>query len=181
MRIIYSTTTSSSNPLILGNDTIICKGDSLLIDVSHIPGNYLWNNGSTFHNKVITRSGSYSIQISNTCSSTYLDTINVSFIDCDSINDSPVCSANINMPNVFTPNNEGINDYFKPIILECVKSPKLIIYNRWGQIVYQINNSQIKWDGKFKDKKCSSGAYFWILTYQDKNREFSKKGALTLF
>ena len=49
--------------------------------------------------------------------------------------------------NIFTPNNDGLNDFFIPINLEQYPYPTLIIYNRWGEIVYENENYQNDWEG----------------------------------
>jgi gliding motility-associated-like protein len=153
----------------------------MFFDLSHLPGKATWNNGTVCSSVYVNSSGTYWAKYTFPCSNiTYADSIKITFIDCDTIKDPP-CNLELEMPNVFSPNNDGVNDYFKPVVWDCVKHPKFLIYNRWGQIVYEANNSLIKWDGKFNGEKCSDGAYFWILTYQDRNIEVSKKGVLTMF
>jgi gliding motility-associated-like protein len=65
--------------------------------------------------------------------------------------------------NVFTPNGDGINDVFDPGIAgETDYSMK--IYNRWGEKVFESNDSKVLWDGK--DQKngepCAEGAYYYV-------------------
>lgn len=85
------------------------------------------------------------------------------------------------MPNVFTPNNDGINDTFKPIVFKGMKSGHLVVLNRWGQVVYETDNLQIGWDGQINGNPASDGVYFWKVEYTtifDENKiEF---GYLTL-
>lgn len=77
--------------------------------------------------------------------------------------------------NIFTPNNDGLNDYFQmptlpPDFCESVFSD-IKIYNRWGGLVYKSTDRSFKWDGK----SVSEGVYYYIITYTDK--EF--KGTVT--
>jgi gliding motility-associated-like protein len=70
------------------------------------------------------------------------------------------------IPNVFSPNNDGVNDYFKiaGISDPCLDSVTVSIYNRWGHKVFESNNINFEWDGKNKNgKPMSDGVYFVII------------------
>ena len=71
----------------------------------------------------------------------------------------------IAVPNAFTPNGDGLNDYLYP--LKAFKSINLTfsIYNRLGQRVFYSNSWLNKWDGKFKGIPQNPGAYVWTLDY----------------
>lgn len=100
---------------------------------------------------------------------------------CISQDDYCVDLPNFEMPNVFTPNNDGINDYYKPITFKGMKSGSLVILNRWGQVVFETENLQVGWNGLVNGKPASDGVYFWKVNYitifDDK---ISKHGFLTL-
>ncbi len=69
------------------------------------------------------------------------------------------------IPNVFTPNNDDVNDYFE---IESNKTTfyKLVIMNRWENILFQTSDYQEFWDGKFDSLPVEDGTYFYKLTYQ---------------
>lgn len=70
------------------------------------------------------------------------------------------------IPNVFSPNNDGVNDYFKiaGISDPCLDSVTVSIYNRWGQKVFESSAIDFKWDGNNKNgKPMSDGVYYVIL------------------
>jgi gliding motility-associated-like protein len=69
------------------------------------------------------------------------------------------------MPNVFTPNNDGVNDLLKPLINRQVESIEFVIYNRWGKIIFQTENADINWDGKDinSNEDVSEGVYFYTI------------------
>jgi gliding motility-associated-like protein len=72
----------------------------------------------------------------------------------------------INMPNVFTPNGDGKNDFFQPIQLpKRCEFADVVVYNRWGQEVYRNENSDFKWDGS----NLPAGDYFYILKFKEEN------------
>jgi gliding motility-associated-like protein len=66
----------------------------------------------------------------------------------------------LEIPNVFTPNGDGHNDYFVIENIEFYPNSTMLVYNRWGRKVYENNNYQGDWDGE----KCSDGVYFFVFT-----------------
>ncbi|MFI5221361.1 MAG: gliding motility-associated C-terminal domain-containing protein, partial [Bacteroidia bacterium] len=86
-------------------------------------------------------------------------------------NESPftneVCIDNCpryEIPNVFTPNGDGINDLLNPFPYRFVDKINIIIYDRWGMPVYQTSDLDINWDGRDQasKNKCTEGVYFYI-------------------
>lgn len=69
------------------------------------------------------------------------------------------------VPNVFTPNGDGVNDRFIPFPFKYVKDIDLKIYNRWGQLLFETTDPKIQWDGKNQatSKLCEDGTYYYIL------------------
>ncbi len=69
------------------------------------------------------------------------------------------------LPNVFTPNGDGINDYYHPIgEYKFVEKVDMTILNRWGQVMFETNDPDIMWDGrnKMNGKYVVPGVYFYI-------------------
>lgn len=77
------------------------------------------------------------------------------------------------LPNVFTPNGDGINDVFEPkhVQLSLIEQFKMVVFNRWGNVVFETDNPALDWDGKDRltHLDCSEGTYFYIcdFSYQD--------------
>lgn len=72
-----------------------------------------------------------------------------------------ILASPIIIPNVFSPNNDGINDIFFPFGKD-IEHYQMTIFNRWGQIVYEGENTP--WDGQFKNGKMGSdGTYYYII------------------
>jgi gliding motility-associated-like protein len=67
------------------------------------------------------------------------------------------------VPNVFSPNNDGINDFFY-----CegigVSEVSIVIYNRWGVAIHELINGDI-WDGTINGAPCNEGIYYWAASY----------------
>lgn len=76
-------------------------------------------------------------------------------------------SCYIAVPNAFTPNNDGLNDYLYP--LNAYKASDLLfrVYNRVGQLIFETRDWTRKWDGYFKGQGVDPGTYVWILSYTD--------------
>lgn len=77
------------------------------------------------------------------------------------------------LPNIFSPNNDGINDYFQPVFYDLL-SIDCSIFSRSGELIYQWNELNGKWDGKIRNtnQMASPGTYYYILkgiTKQGKN------------
>ena len=97
------------------------------------------------------------------------------------------------VPNVFTPNGDGANDEFK-LRLYSVKSYSVKIFNRWGRLVYEFQESDVSpgldnkksskgWNGKINGKLASPGTYFYVVEAEGREEEgkhYTEKGALTL-
>ena len=82
------------------------------------------------------------------------------------------------IPNVFTPNGDGKNDYFEITGMEnpCVHISRLAVYNRWGLKVYESEEYQLKWDGINNGNILAEGVYFYIL----EGDGFKRSGSIAL-
>jgi gliding motility-associated-like protein len=83
------------------------------------------------------------------------------------VNDEIAISINDRfIPTVFTPNNDGKNDYFE--IIPLGGKVELIIFNRWGIEEYSDQNYSNSWDGRNKNgKQMPDGTYFYVVRYAD--------------
>ena len=84
------------------------------------------------------------------------------------------------VPNIFTPNQDGINETFK--VQACgVYDYEIEIYNRYGQSVFMSNSLNINWDGRVNGLTANSGVYYYVIKIRDFNNEIRNyKGSLTL-
>jgi len=72
-------------------------------------------------------------------------------------------------PNTFTPDGDEFNNTFIPVFSNKnkVESIQLLIYNRWGEIVFESENIDFGWDGTYKNRKAQDGTYAWELIITD--------------
>jgi gliding motility-associated-like protein len=88
-------------------------------------------------------------------------------------------------PNVFTPNGDGSNDYFRVFVgnFTTVSSFEVVICNAWGQVVYTSRDPEFKWDGRMDGVDGPLGVYAFVIRYTMKNNlkeEKSLTGNVTL-
>lgn len=116
-------------------DTAFCPGDPIEPGV-YIPySQYLWSNGQTGNSILIDEGGSYGLQVSNACGTFELQ-FEVQQKDCP---------CNIYIPNTFTPNGDGVNETFRPII-ECrLMEYEWFVFDRWGKLVFSSQNPNDEW------------------------------------
>ena len=85
------------------------------------------------------------------------------------------------IPNSFSPNGDGLNDYFGAIGVANQRDYNLQIYNRWGELIFESFDPNFKWDGTFHNLYCPDGVYVWKLYCVNANNQFSNKnGYVTL-
>ena len=90
--------------------------------------------------------------------------------------------TNVWIPNVITVNEDGYNDKFKILIKGHTKY-NLLVYNRWGELVFKSTEFDYLWNGrKFNTKEeCLSGTYFYVFQYQLIGDESKRRtGSITL-
>jgi len=69
------------------------------------------------------------------------------------------------VPNAFTPNDSGVNDYFYPVVMGY-KSYTMLIFNRWGEQIYS-GTQEGKWDGTYKNERVKDDVYVWKIDVID--------------
>ena len=139
----------------LGGDTTICPGQTILLQ----PGNfaqYLWQDNSTASTFLVSQSGDYTVNVTNSAGCKGSDLISV-IVDC----------KGVYFPTSFTPNGDGLNEEFGPVgDLGSLRNFTMSVYNRWGQLVFFTLNPFIKWNGKFKGKEFALESFVWKASYK---------------
>jgi gliding motility-associated-like protein len=143
-----------------GSDTI--EGASGM-EIDAGPGmiEYLWNTGQTSQIIEIDQEGMYRITLTSMDGCMGYDSVYVQFIE----EEKP---SGIYIPNAFTPNGDGINDSFKPILTNpelTIEYWHLTIYNRWGEVLYEGFDPGSGWDGLYKGKPVSADMYVYRIEY----------------
>lgn len=151
-------------------DTVMCIGtEQLLHAVSNTPVSWLWQDGNTSPDITINAAGKYIVTASAYCGSS-VDSIKVAAIPCS-----------LHLPNAFTPNKDGMNDIFRIKYPGFIKTFYMIIYNRFGEKIFETHDAATGWDGSFKGKLQPPGVYVWYVRLINNNgREETSKGTVLL-
>ncbi len=98
-----------------------------------------------------------------------------------------IIETEIYVPNIFSPNGDGINDYFRfqsnsdNLMIESIN-----IFDRWGELMFEasgvINNEDaVMWDGSFNGTACNNGVYIYVIKYRDiEGNMVDKAGDITV-
>ena len=121
-------------------------------------GEYIWEDGQRGSVRKITEEGVYKIDFNLPCT-----TIPITL----TVEEFP-CKAEIYVPNVFSPNEDGINDELLPGIFSIyeMRDYHFQIFNRWGQLVFESKDQSQAWNGMIKGERANEGVYVWKIQYR---------------
>lgn len=156
----------------LGEDTInVCIHDGDIVSKSfgYEDVDYLWQDGSTDSSYEITKPGIYWLRISNSCGESS-DTLIAIDEGCDCL---------VFVPNVFTPNHDSLNEDFGPEISCDPEEYHLLIFNRWGELLFESFRYEDRWDGTYRGVPVPEGAYFWLSSFTDDQSGFKQRTPLS--
>ena len=91
----------------------------------------------------------------------------------------PIVPDSVSLPNVFSPNNDGINDIWDYSLLKAFENVELKIYDRYGKLLY-THSKYFFWDGKINNKVLPSESYWVIYSYTSKGVRVSNKSMWVL-
>jgi gliding motility-associated-like protein len=86
----------------------------------------------------------------------------------------------IRIPNAFTPNGDGVDDTFGALYAGEVDFIEMNIFNEWGNLIFNSNNIDKRWDGNKNEKPQPTGTYVYVIKYNENGSEQVLKGTLTL-
>jgi len=140
---------------------------------------YDWDFGDgntstqTHPNNTFPAPGQYEITLTatdeNGCSDTISKIINV------------LLENFIYVPNAFTPETGDINNFFSASTVNIAKL-NVLVFNRWGQVIYESDEVNFQWNGRYKGRQVRPGVYPWIITYTPVNgdEEIQLEGFVTV-
>lgn len=157
----------------LGDDVVYCLGAPVTLSaLEEENDDYLWSTGEIDPFIDISEAGIYEVMVSNECGSV-ADSIEVAFEECNFY---------IYIPNSFTPNSDGINDYWFVYADNLVKF-ELMIYNRFGQMIYTSKDHTMPWTGDSGNGEhyAQDGVYVYQIKFESETGEAGeKRGTVTL-
>lgn len=147
------------------SDTIICRGNAVTLEATADVGEIRWyddtgtellETGPSYTTPVLSHNALYYVWSAlSLCESKNVPVL-VEVQNCE----------NINVPNVLTPNGDGINDVWR-VALEEHTCFNCYIYNRWGELIFTSNYINMGWDGRVTntDDLAAEGVYYYIVDY----------------
>ena len=141
----------------LPGDTALCSFQRIVLKANRSFNSYLWSTNETSADIRVKQPGIYWLEVTDQFRCTGRDSFTIF---------PKTCIEGIFVPNAFTPDKNGKNDLFKPIMNADVKEYRFIVYNRWGQIVFETTTLNKGWDGTFKNMPENSGVFIWQCIYQ---------------
>ena len=169
---------NSTGALVNENDVSVVQNDKRFSGVSRVGLRFCWeiNDCDVFiEDSFLIKLEAIGINCDNVMDTT---TKNITFKIKNKTNSSVT-------PNVFSPNGDGVNDYFKlrtQTTNKCYDHVTVRIYNRWGQLVFESDDPLFEWDGKSnKGKDLSAGSYFVVLQGLFAQKNITENFPVTLF
>jgi gliding motility-associated-like protein len=151
-------------------DTTICKQQAMVLDAG-TGDHYLWSTGDTSRVISIATPGPYWVKVNYyaSCDKTY--PIDVVFKSCD---------CDVYIPSAFTPNGDNLNDLLRPLPISGCEFIHFVVYNRFGQKVFESSDISKGWDGKFNGIMQSTGVFVWQITARKGGQNVLLKGTVAL-
>ncbi len=160
-----------------------CTGDTVTLDATTANATtYQWSGITATTPVVYITAGAggadsavYRVDVSNSCGA-LTDSVTVAFQDCE---------CRLTMANAFTPNGDGRNDSYGPIMLcQNPTSMSMRIYNRWGQLIFESTSLNAKWDGTYMGQPQPIEVYTYVVEFSGLENHVQKtvhlSGTVTL-
>lgn len=154
----------------IGPDLVLCEDEEFTVAVLTAQSqdcDYYWITGETTESISVTVPGLYWVECSNICGKVS-DTAAVQ-----------LCTY-IYVPNAFTPDGDGTNDFLAPVAYLNVELLSFEVYNRWGELMFRTTDITKGWDGTYNGKEMPMETYVFIVHYDEFGFISKKQGSVSL-
>ena len=152
----------------LPDSALLCIGNEFIAPPFNT---YRWSNGSVSSSIRINSFQTYWLEVTDGNGCKGLDSIKVIQGPCNLVF----------IPNAFTPNNDGINDVFRPTFGVPIQHYRCLIFNRWGQSLTLSSEPSKGWDGNWNGKPVPSGVFYYVIRFTDASGvSHERTGSVTL-
>jgi trimeric autotransporter adhesin len=160
-----------------GNTLTILTGQAIQLQATGSVGTYLWTPSTGLSStNILNPTASpqattiYTLRITNPQGCTNTNNVQVVVI--------PNCVSPLN---AFSPNGDGVNDKWIISNGSCLLNAKVLVYNRYGSLVYENENYKNDWNGTYKEKALPDGTYYYKIEYTIINgQKVFSKGDVTI-
>ena len=153
----------SMSPLVsLGKDTSLCGEFAFKLDAGNPNMKYLWSpTGERSQTIWAQKQQVYSVVVTNLDGCQGYDQFEI----------TDECRTQFHLPNAFSPNQDNLNDVFRPGFVANIDQYRMEIFNRWGELLFVGNNIEEGWDGTYQGKECPSGCYTVLIRYYNHEKD----------
>lgn len=178
---VFATVLVGQSPVAEAWDNVTITAGSTITLAASGGGNYLWSNGATDSlisvSPVVTTVYCVTVSYINGCYDTACVTAFIEKTDCGYADDQ------LFVPDAFSPNADGKNDklgvYYPDI--SCIKELIFIVYDRWGEKVFEAADISVLWDGTYKSKPMNTAVFVYYMQMKFVNgNEVVRKGNISL-
>ncbi len=143
------------------NDVLACPGEPVVLTAPFPVASITWSNDATTPSITVTEGGDFSFFAVDTLGCIVIDSVSVVLItESESVTE---------VPNVFSPNNDGVNDTFR-VEGNYLERFSMEVFNRWGQLVFESTNPLLGWNGGLDNSgaRVPDGTYFYVVSFKDR-------------
>jgi gliding motility-associated-like protein len=162
---VYSVPTADAGPdrFVLEGGTAVLLGNGTGNNVTYTWSPATWLSATGLAQPTVTPSDdiTYTLQVASSDGCSATDQVFVKLLKSPTI------------PNVFTPNGDGVNDTWVIQYLESYPGATVEIYNRYGQLVFRSTGYTKPWDGSYKGKQVPAGTYYYIINPKNGRQQMS--------
>lgn len=145
------------------------KAEVTVLSNSNPPYTYSWNTGATTALVTGLPQGAYSVTVTDAVMNDTTVSVTIMELPCELVAEL-----------VFTPNNDGVNDVWNIYNSEYYPEFLLLVYNRWGQKVYQQTGAYEPWDGKNSGFNVPDATYYFVIYKNKSDSEILLKGSVSI-
>jgi len=160
----------------IGNDTVLCIGDSLMLSTDDSNSVFTWNGTEVQDSYVINDSAYVYVEGTSYCGN-IRDSITVTVRDCECF---------MYVPLAFTPDADDINETFKPQFDCDLTNYHIRVFDRWGHVIFESSDPNIGWNGTLQNIPVKIGVYGFEVEYKAQlkvngsNVQFYKTGIVNV-
>ncbi|MFI5131770.1 MAG: gliding motility-associated C-terminal domain-containing protein, partial [Chitinophagales bacterium] len=146
----------------LATEILYCEYETPVLQPTQSFHQYLWSTGATTPSIKVNSPADYWLQVDDNNGCIGRDTVIVKL--------KTGCIVGVFVPTAFTPDNNGRNDFFFPLVYGVLEQYDFKVFNRWGAIIFQSKTPGRGWDGRAGGVPQDANVFVWTLQYKLENQ-----------